>query len=125
MNVKACMLMICGLLLGSFVLGQRISGTVGYEANQRSDSTKERWGAAGETVFLMPGKLQSKTDSLGRYSFGPLAPGTYTLRTSMEGLGQKRSWKSPSPTKTSFRIFTSTSFTAVCQASKSPTKPIP
>ncbi len=87
MNVKAYILMICGLLLGSLVLGQRISGTVGYEANQRSDSTMERWGAAGETVFLMPGNLQSKTDSLGRYSFGPLAPGTYTLRTSMEGLG--------------------------------------
>ncbi|MFM2377026.1 MAG: hypothetical protein RLZZ165_2123 [Bacteroidota bacterium] len=62
---------------------QRIHGTVGYEATftDENDSLhSDRWGRQGVSVRLEPGGELRQTDSLGRYAFGRVAPGTYKIR---------------------------------------------
>jgi len=41
---------------------------------------------AGVLMTLTPGPITAITDANGMYSFGSLAPGTYTITPSMEGI---------------------------------------
>lgn len=56
-----------------------ISGTVFHDANGNCVKDTLESGLSGWLVRLQPGDIYTTTDSLGRYLFSFLAPGTYTI----------------------------------------------